>query len=189
MSFFRKFPPEKATIVFLASVLDTFFSIIVTGSLKLLRDNNQKQKQINSIENAKLKAELALLKVQINPHFFFNSLNNLYGMVLKNRNKQASEAILKLSDLMRYMLESNQEEKVSLSKEIKFIQNYLALEQIRISQDFDIQFEISLSHQNIEIPPLLLIPLVENIFKHVVNQHTEKGFIVFFEFTRQTTIF
>lgn len=164
---------------FFQNVINTFSLILLTSGLKFFRDNNRKQIQIKVLENAKLKAELSLLKAQINPHFFFNSLNNLYGMILHNRNQQATETILKLSDLMRYVLESSQEEMVSLNAETKFLQNYLALEKIRISQEIDIQFEISLSNTTTEIPPLLFISLVENVFKHAVTQHTHKGFAHF----------
>lgn len=170
--------PEKGTS-FLQNVINVFSIILLTSGLKFFRDNNRKQIQIKALENAKLKAELSLLKAQINPHFFFNSLNNLYGMILHHRNQQATETILKLSDLMRYILESNQQETVSLQSEITFLQNYLALEKIRISQEIDIQFETSLSDIQIEIPPLLFIALVENVFKHAVTQHTHKGFAYF----------
>lgn len=189
LTLFRNFTEKSATIVFLANILDTFFAIIIIASLKLLRDNSRKQMQIKTLENAKLTTELSLLKAQINPHFFFNSLNNLYGMVLQNRNKQASNMILKLSNLMRYVLESNTKEVVSLEDEVKFIQNYLALEQIRLSQDFDIHFEISLTHQNTKIPPLLFITLVENVFKHAITQHTEKGFAHFSLSLQDTQLF
>ena len=167
-------PWEDAGLV--QNMINTVFMILITSSLKFFRDNNRKQLQINALENAKLKADLSLLKAQLNPHFFFNSLNNLYGMVLQNRNQQASKTILELSGLMRYLLETHQKERTSLKAEIQFIRNYLALERIRIAKDFKIQFETSLTNDQIELPPLLFIPLVENIFKHAVDQHTEKGF-------------
>lgn len=173
------FGKEAKGTDFFQNTINVFFLILLTSGLKFFREYNRKQMQVKILENAKLKAELDLLKAQINPHFLFNSLNSLYGMVLENHNQQASETILKLSDLMRYILESNQKEKVSLTEEVKFIQNYLALEQIRISPEIEIRLDTSLKKEDIDIPPLLFIPLVENVFKHAINQHIDKGFAHF----------
>jgi len=160
----------------LANVL---FFVMITSALKFYRDNNKMQLQIKNLENIQLSTELAILKSQINPHFLFNSLNNLYGLVLKNENEIAAQNILHLSDLMRYILESSSRKEVTLNEEIKFINNYLELEKLRLSALIDIKFETSLGNENILVPPLLFIPMIENAFKHGIVHHTTEGFAHF----------
>jgi LytS/YehU family sensor histidine kinase len=110
-----------------------------------------------------------LLKSQVNPHFLFNTLNNLYGLITQNQNQQASDVTLKLADLMRYLLESSKTDLVNLNKEIQFIDDYLSLEKIRLSQKTDINFTVSGMNKELFVAPLLFIPLVENAFKHGLN--------------------
>lgn len=146
--------------------INLFFFVVITSSLKFLREYFRKQAQLVKLENEQLKTELTLLKAQVNPHFLFNTLNNLYGLITQNENEKAAEITLKLSDLMRYLLESSKTEIVSLQKELKFIEDYLALEKVRLSQNADIRFEVSGIEKEIFVAPLLIIPLVENTFKH-----------------------
>jgi LytS/YehU family sensor histidine kinase len=131
-------------------------------------------------ENEQLKTELSLLKSQVNPHFLFNTLNNLYGLIIQNHNTEASEITLKLSDLMRYTLKSSKQLSVSLKDEIKFVEDYLAIEKIRLANNVQIIFEYSGLDKNILIAPLLFIPMVENVFKHGMQNISQENYIHLF---------
>ncbi|MFN5425725.1 MAG: sensor histidine kinase [Bacteroidota bacterium] len=157
---------EFFNISLLQHCINLFFFIIITSSLKFLREYAKKEKSLIKAENEQLKSELDLLKSQVNPHFLFNTLNNLYGLIQNNNNEKAAEITLKLADLMRYLLDSSKIELINLRDEIKFLEDYLTLEKIRLSNSSDINFEISGLDKEILIAPLLLIPLVENVFKH-----------------------
>ena len=118
-----------------------------------------------NLENEKLIAELAFLKSQINPHFLFNSLNNIYSLAYQNSGK-TPEAILKLSEIMRYMLYESNENKVALSDEIRYLKNYIELQKLRFKDMTYIKFGINGNVQDQTITPLVLISFVENAFKH-----------------------
>lgn len=120
--------------------------------------------QLKEIQNQKLEAELQTLKSQLNPHFLFNVLNSIYSHSLFKSDK-TPDIVLKLSDLMSYILYDCKTESVSLKKEIEFIQNYIELEKIRLEDDIDVEFSVT-EINNEKIPPLLFIPLIENAFKH-----------------------
>lgn len=154
---------------FIASIINVVFVLLMTIGGKFLIEYLRKMMKLKEIENKQLKAELNLLKAQVNPHFLFNTLNNLYGLITQNQNQQASDVTLKLADLMRYLLESSKSDVVSLNKEIQFIDDYLSLEKIRLSQKTDIKFTVSGMNKELFVAPLLFIPLVENAFKHGLN--------------------
>jgi LytS/YehU family sensor histidine kinase len=159
--------------------VNLFFFVVITSSLKFLRGFLQKQELLMKLEKEQLKTELSLLKAQVNPHFLFNTLNNLYGLILQKNTEQAAEITLKLSDLMRYVLESSKTEKVSLQKEVKFLEDYLALEKIRLAQQAVIRLEVSGIEKKVLVAPLLFIPLVENAFKHGLQTLSKDSFAHF----------
>ena len=152
---------------------------LLTSGGKLLIEYLRKMMKFKEIENKQLKDELTLLKEQIQPHFLFNTLNNLYGLITQDQNQKAAEITLKLSDLMRYLLESSKTDKVSLKKEIQFLEDYLSLEKIRLSKNTDIRFEVSGIVSDVLIAPLLFIPLVENAFKHGLKANKSDSFAHF----------
>jgi hypothetical protein len=119
----------------------------------------------------KSESELHLLKAQINPHFFFNTLNNVYGMALNEHATQTAEAIELLATMMRYNLEGNTEDFIELPKEIKFIENYLSLQQLRVSQrgNIAINTKIECADSAALIAPMLLIPFIENAWKYGIS--------------------
>lgn len=136
-------------------------------------------KQIRSIirlKNEKAKTELLHLKSQVNPHFFFNMLNNLYGLVDKD-SKKAQELILKLSDMMRYSIYEGDKETVLLSEEIAYLENYIELHKMRYHKTIDVKFNIEMKDNDYEIMPLLFIILLENAFKHGVENLRENAFV------------
>lgn len=127
------------------------------------------QQTRRELEQAKLEAELSALKHQIHPHFLFNILNGLYGLAFKNDDEPTAEGIGKLSGMMRYMLYESNDEKVPLEKEVEYIRNYIDLQRLRLLPTTQVDFSVRGSIHGKEIAPLLLIPFIENAFKHGVS--------------------
>ncbi len=132
-------------------------------------------KWVQNLKAEKSKTELSLLRTQINPHFFFNTLNNLYALTVKN-SKQAPEVILKLSDMMRYTIYEGEKETVKLGDEIEYLNNYIELHKIRYKKTVEITFKHDID-TGLSIAPLLYIILLENAFKHGIETLTENAFI------------
>lgn len=145
--------------------------IAVTMVLKLMRNSYLEQKKLREIESERFKAENHFLKAQINPHFFFNTLNSLYSLVL-DRSNNAGKIVLKLANLMRYMIYDSSQHKVLLSNEIDHLQNYIELEQMRFIDRLDLSLIVSGDPENKLIAPLLLLPFVENAFKHGIENNS-----------------
>ncbi|SMP08250.1 Histidine kinase [Algoriphagus winogradskyi] len=132
-------------------------------------------KRMRDLENQKNQAELAMLKNQINPHFLFNTLNNLYGLCVE-KSDAAPEVVLKLSDMMRYTIYEGRKKEVSVSQEVAYVENFLELHKIRHRQLPKIDFSVSVSEDKL-ISPLLFIVPVENAFKHGVEKLAEEAFV------------
>ncbi|BFP40905.1 hypothetical protein FGF1_17500 [Flavobacteriaceae bacterium GF1] len=130
---------------------------------------------VRNLKADRTKAELTLLKSQVNPHFFFNTLNNLYGLIME-KSPQAPDVVLKLSDMMRYTIDMGKEDKVSIRDEVSFLENYIALHKIRYQKNVDIQFDHDVD-TDIQVAPLLFINLLENAFKHGVEPLTENAYV------------
>ncbi len=114
-----------------------------------------------------LESELENLKSQLHPHFLFNTLNNMYALNLKDA-ERGSEMILALSDLLRYQLETQRKQKVSIQQEIEFIENYLSLERLRLTKDNEIEFKVNVRNPALKIAPSLFMPFIENAVKYGV---------------------
>ncbi len=135
-------------------------------------------KQLISIfkmKNEKAKTELMLLKSQVNPHFFFNMLNNLYGLVGKDA-KKGQELILKLSDMMRYSIYEGEKDLVTLKEEIDYLKNYIELHKMRYHKKIDIKFNCQIK-EDFKVMPLLFIILLENAFKHGVERLRDNAYV------------
>lgn len=130
---------------------------------------------LKTLQADKVKAELTLLKSQINPHFLFNTLNNLYGLVVE-KSEKAPEVVLKLSDMLRYTIYKGKEDLVRLTDEVNYLETYIELHRIRYQKKVDIQF-IHEVDKEIQVAPLLFIILLENAFKHGVEPVTENAYI------------
>ncbi len=150
---------------YFSAVFVSCFFIFLSAVLKFMTDWFLNEKIKSKLENEKLIAELAFLKSQINPHFLFNSLNNIYSLAYQ-KSVKTPEAILKLSEIMRYMLYESNENKVALSDEIRYLENYIELQKLRFKDKTHIKFEINGNIQDQVITPLVLISFVENAFKH-----------------------
>jgi two-component system, LytTR family, sensor kinase len=144
-------------------------SLMVT--LKWFRDGEVQK----TLEKERLASELSLLKTQINPHFFFNTLNNIYALTEVDP-KVAQEAIYNLSKMMRYMLYETENDRVLLSKEIDFIRNYVELMRLRLSDSVKVDFGYPVEVGNAIVAPLVLITFIENAFKHGVS-YNEKSYV------------
>ena len=140
-----------------------FFIGVLFASLALKLNHQWKQ-----IEQEKLNAELSYLKSQINPHFLFNTLNSIYSLALV-KSDSTPKAILELSSLMRYVISESKEKYVPLEKEIDYSTNYIDLQKLRLDDTVNVSFTTEGEIQNKEISPLMLIPFIENAFKHGVN--------------------
>ena len=156
-----------------SETISLFYLTGFTTSVKLSKDWIQNQQLMKEKEKQYLETELNFLKAQIQPHFFFNTLNNLYSLTLK-KSDQAPEIVLKLSALMSYMLYESNTPKVSLSKEITYLQNYLDLEKLRFGQRLVVTFEMEGQIEEVSIPPMILILFLENSFKHGVKNNLNK---------------
>lgn len=156
--------------------LEGFIVVILTYSLKYMLIAFITQNELLKLQKEKLQLELRALKAQINPHFFFNTLNNLYSLTLKN-SSQSSEVVLKLSDMMRYVLYECNEDKVLLSKEINFLKNYIELERLRFNESYSISFKQTGEAAELMVAPMILIEFVENSFKHGLSRQYSAGWV------------
>ena len=148
----------------------TFFKL--SQSWFKLQEANR---QIIKIEKENINNQLEALKAQINPHFLFNSLNVLYSLALKSA-KETPETIIKLSDILRYVIYGANQEKVSIAFEVELINNYLSLQKHRVDKTSNIHFETDIQ-MDIHIAPMLFLPLVENSFKHGVKGDVSNTFV------------
>lgn len=139
--------------------------------------NYEHERQLNqSLRHEKVEAELKYLKNQVQPHFLFNTLNNIYGMVL-SKDKNASDTIVKLSEMLGYMLYDSNVPLIALAAEVDNLENFIALERLRYDRKLDFQFEKTMGDDDLFIAPLLLLPFVENAFKHGPGKEEKRSFI------------
>lgn len=164
----------------LFNMMFLLFYISLTSLIKITSDWITLQEistKVSEIEKEKVQSELTALYAQINPHFLFNCLNNIYSLAL-DESKKTPDAILKLSEMMGYMIYDCKGDCVALDKEIQYIQNYIELQQLRLNKPGVVQFNVHGNTQNVCIAPLLLIPLIENCFKHGITFDTENVFVL-----------
>jgi len=155
-------------------IILTILFIATLGFLVI--DRFIQKRKVRELKEASLRAEVDSLKTQINPHFFFNTLNNLYGLTVGKSDK-APEVILKLSDMMRYTIYEGEKDRVAIKDEITYLENFIELQKIRFHREVDVKFEHFLEEDDIMVPPLLFIVLVENAFKHGAESITEDAYI------------
>lgn len=156
-------------------ILTTLFIVAFVGLLRFVEDYFRHEAERKELENHQLTSELRFLRAQVNPHFLFNTLNNLYYLVV-NESPQSAEVVAKLSGMMRYMLHDSNHPTVSLSKEIAYMENYMELEKLRLNDEVPIAFEVTGGEaagatgvEGARIVPLILITFLENAFKHGIS--------------------
>ena len=158
------------------NVISDFFLVIAGAAFKLIFDFFKMQQRLTEVAKEKAETELNFLKSQINPHFLFNSLNTVYFLIDKN-NQEAREALHKFSDMLRYQLYEANGEKIPIEKEIGYLKDYVDLQKLRKDENYQVLFNCAPEVIDFSIEPLLLIPFVENAFKHISNYKNQSNFI------------
>jgi len=162
---------------FIIQVVTTnFFIVVFVGLLKFVVEWLELEARKKEVENEKLTAELNFLKAQINPHFLFNTLNNLYYLAY-SKSENTTEVIAKLSQMMRYMIYDSNHSKVLLTKEIEYIESYISLERLRLNNQIPIDFEVKGNVSTVLITPFILITFLENAFKHGVTNNNANAWV------------
>ncbi|MEM9362357.1 MAG: histidine kinase [Bacteroidota bacterium] len=156
-------PLKRMSDAMLAIASFSFF--LLGGVMGLTKDIYKREKQNRLKEMSRKETELQFLRAQLNPHFLFNSLNSIYGLV-REKKSEAPQAVITLSELMRYMLYEAKKELVPLTKEIDYIKNFVQLQILRLSDSKNVKLRISGEYDDKLIAPLLLVPFVENAFKY-----------------------
>lgn len=160
----------------------------LSTTFRLVLDYINQLKSQKELEGQNRIAEVNFLRSQINPHFLFNTLNNINALI-RLRPEYAEKSIGSLSDLMRYMLNSSKLEKVELSKELEYINNYIELQKLRLPKEFNLKYETSIKNDLVLIEPLLLIGFIENTFKHGISgQDTDFIWIEITSDSKQLTL-
>ncbi|MDR1556080.1 MAG: histidine kinase [Tannerellaceae bacterium] len=167
----RRFPLAPHFLFLRLMINHWIIAVLLLGlniAIKFLFKSIRDDRHLRELEKHTLEVELNYLKAQINPHFFMNTLNNIHALIDLDTEK-AKEAIIELSKIMRYVLYGANQTQVSLAKEIQFIENYVALMRIRYTEGIDIRMQLPSEIPEATIPPLLLVTIIENAFKHGIS--------------------
>jgi LytS/YehU family sensor histidine kinase len=151
--------------------------MVISFFLWLINDLIKTQKENTILQEEKRNAEVSFLRSQINPHFIFNTMNNIYSLVY-HQSEKALPAIEKLSGIMRYVMKDNDGEKIELTKEIDYLKDFIELQSLRSVGEANVKFDIEGNTEGKMIAPLLLVPFVENGFKHGVVNDDENPFLI-----------
>jgi len=158
------------------NVIPHFFLVLSGAAVKLMMDYTRMQQRMVEMAKEKAEAELNFLKSQINPHFLFNSLNSVYFLIEKN-NVEAREALHKFSGMLRYQLYEMNGDRIPVEKEISYLEDYVDLQRLRKDENYAVTFNCSPDVKGFSIEPLLLVPFVENAFKHISHHKDQLNFI------------
>lgn len=158
-------PPLSYSEQFLLRFSELLFVVLIACLVRFSVDWFGFQQASRNFENAQLKSELAFLRSQLNPHFLFNTLNALYALAIRKA-PETSDGIMQLSQLMRYILYETNDGRVRLAREVEMIENLLELQRLRLPLGFPLRFEVRGQLDRVMIEPLLLVPVIENMFKH-----------------------
>ncbi|THU40784.1 histidine kinase [Niastella caeni] len=170
----RTYPSLEKAVEYLVPY--SFLSMLFFGVIKFTYDFRQLKAATQQLRIEKQEAELNFLKSQTNPHFLFNTLNNIYSLA-RDKSDLAPESIVRLSKILRYMLYEAGGEYIAIEQELKIISDYIALEQLRYDDSLLVNFNYNIEDMKQSLPPLLLIPLVENAFKHGVSETRNRPFV------------
>jgi LytS/YehU family sensor histidine kinase len=163
-----------------AVMIGEVYVVALASAIKLTFDWGEEKRKNNELLQLQTKTELDFLKSQIQPHFFFNTLNNLYSLtILKSDN--APEVVIKLSDMMQYVLYEVNDPFIDILKEINYIQSYIELEELRFGDRVKSDLRLQGDFSEIRVPPLIYLPFVENCFKHGSNNDETIKIIIVFE--------
>ena len=174
----RRYQQRRNTqpVTWLRFFIPLLISFVGSTLIELTHFANKKEKAAISIEKEKLDTEIKFLKSQINPHFLFNVLNNIYSLTVIKSDK-APDNVMRLSEMLRYMIYNSNDGKVPLQKEIDYLENYISLASLKDSRGLNIKVDLDKSQVGLKVAPLLFIPFVENAFKHSKIEDLKNGFI------------
>lgn len=173
---------------FYLNIVSYFFILGTSCSYRIITDHLKQQKDNKEKETENLKTELSFLRSQVSPHFMFNVLNNLVSLARKKSEKM-EPALLQLSSLLRYMLYEGAKGKISLTREINYLQGYIDLQKLRFGDDVDINFNVEGNTDDLELEPMLLIPFVENAFKHGMGTVAQPQILISLKLTDKNLLF
>jgi hypothetical protein len=174
--------------ILFTTILSMLLLTSLSSGFALYRDHNQHQIQYQQVVIDKKEAELSMLKLQISPHFLFNMLNNLRWLA-RQKSDVTEEAILRLSEMMRYMLYQVDQGPVCLDKEIEYINNYVEIQKIRLAPNNHLQFEATIENDQVLIEPLLFIHFIENACKHGLHNELESTVSIGLQQRANTVLF
>lgn len=169
------------------NIIPLFLLVSTGAAARLIKDYLQTQRKLNEIAKEKAETELKFLKSQINPHFLFNSLNSIYFLIDKE-NTEARKTLLQFSDLLRYQLYDCNSETIEIEKEVEYLKDYIRLQELRKDKNYKVNVGIENGVHGFRIVPLLLIPFVENAFKHI-SHHNDRGNFVDVQLLRSNGTF
>jgi hypothetical protein len=152
----------------LRNLTSCFLFLAIGTSIRVTEQWYSDDKKRKETENQKLIAELSFLKSQINPHFFFNKLNSIFSLAIQ-KSEKTPEALIKLSELMRFLIYDSEKEFVPLKRELDYIKNYVELQKLRLMSNVTVNYHIEGNYHDKELEPLLLLPFIENAFKHGID--------------------
>ncbi|WP_207510770.1 sensor histidine kinase [Longitalea luteola] len=158
------------------NVIPHFLLVSTGAAIKLLTDHARAQRRLGEMAREKAETELNFLKSQINPHFLFNSLNTIYFLIDK-QNAEARTTLLQMAGLLRYQLYDCNSDTIEIEKEVHYLQDYIRLQELRKDNQYEVGIEVGEQVKGFRITPLLLIPFVENAFKHISHDSHQKNYI------------
>ncbi|MEN8193194.1 MAG: histidine kinase [Bacteroidota bacterium] len=179
---------KKAFAFYVLPTSSLVLWIAIGCSFRFFVDWFQKRNEILLLKSKNLESSLAMLRNQINPHFLFNTLHNIDALIGVDQD-MASKSLLKLSDIMRYMLNDTNPEEVPVENELQHIRDYVSLEILRVKNEDFVDIVIEGDYKGSNVAPLLFIPFVENAFKHAVDSDIENGITIKFSFNNKIITF
>jgi len=173
------------------SAASFLFFVVFTSAIRLAKDGLRQRMEVQEIREKQLQTELNLLRAQINPHFLFNTLNNLYAMAQRQDDPSTAAAIARLSHLMRYVVYESDVPRIELSREVEQIRSYIELQKLRFSEEDDIRlsFNVSGDTDGVAVAPMLLLPFVENAFKHGISLQQPSCILIELQVDGKTVLF
>lgn len=159
-----------------ATLADLGFIVGIVAAIRQLRANMRGKERERNLVREKLESELKFLRNQTNPHFLFNTLNNIYALSRK-KSDEAPEAVMKLSKLLRFMLYESKKSSITIGEELRLIEDYIELEKMRYNQRLKLRFDKQIDHESQQVAPLILLPFIENAFKHGASETRFESFI------------
>lgn len=167
---------ENENIKWFREVMHLTVALLSSTVLGITRYADRKSQEAFRLQNEKLESELKFLKSQVNPHFLFNALNNIYSLAVMQA-PQTPDSVMQLSEILRYMVYDSNETSVTLKNEISYIENFVDLQLLKDSKGMNVSLDLDKNSPELRIAPLLFIPFVENAFKHSKIENSKEGFI------------